>query len=102
MWPFTKKKEEPIVAAPVVETATPRTLVDYIGWRENMWVVTPDGVGIVFKLGVDTEVHMVDADGYTLYSKVYPILSLRQAKYEEIPLARRGISVEDASALGYK
>jgi hypothetical protein len=80
----------------------PTNLIDYIGWRNNMWVMTPDGIGIVFKLGTDVEVHIVDKDGYTMQSKLYPILALRQALFNEIPKARRHFTKEQASKLGYK
>lgn len=95
MWPFTKK-------APLVEKPIVPTLIDYIGWRNNMWVMTPDGIGIVFKLGKDCEVHLTDSDGYTMQSKVYSILALRQATFDEIPKARRGFTRTTAFKLGYK
>ena len=95
MWPFTKKKEQEVKVIPT-------TLVDYIGWRNNMWVMTPDGVGIVFKLGTEVDVHLTDANGDMITSKVYPILALRQALFKEIPQKRRGITKEVASTLGYK
>ena len=74
-----------------------------IGWRNNMWVVTPDGIGIIFKLGVKSEVHLVDTSGVTVAVNVYDINVLRQASFAEIPSPRRRhISKEKAFALGYK
>lgn len=93
MWPFTKKEVTPKVLNPI--------LLDYIGWRPNMWVVTPDGVGIIFKLGKICEIHLVDENGVTVLVREYNILSLRQAKFLEIPKARRGFSKETAASLGY-
>lgn len=70
-------------------------------WRPNMWVMTPDGVGIIFKLGVECEVHLTDASGVTFLIKLYPIAILRQARLMEIPAARRKITKEIATKLGY-
>lgn len=94
MWPF-KKKEIP-------SKIFPAAMVDYIGWRTSMWVMTPDGIGIIFKLGTECEIHLTDRDGFTMASKMYPILSLRQALFSEIPQARRHFSKETAYSLGYK
>lgn len=85
---FTKS---PSVAAPL----------ELINWRNNMWVMTPDGIGIIFKLGLESEVHLTDEKGGTVASKVYPTSVLRQAKFGEIPIFRRKITKEIATELGY-
>lgn len=92
MFGFFKKKE-------VVQPQRPP--VELIGWRSNMWVMTPDGIGIIFKLGMESEVHLTDEKGLTTSSKVYPIATLRQAKFTEIPAFRRKLTKEVASDLGY-
>lgn len=94
MWPF-KQKDDGMVKI------HPSTLVGYLGWRNNMWVMTPDGVGVLFKLGTESDVHLTDKDGITVDSKSYPILALRQAKFLEIPTPRRGFSKQTAANLGY-
>lgn len=83
---------------PVVHHEVPLQLLN---WRNNMWVVTPDGPGIIFKLGVESEVHLTDGSGHTIGVKIYPTTSLRQAKFTEIPAARRKCSKEQAHVLGY-
>ena len=84
------------------ETVQPqRTPVELLGWRPNMWVMSPDGIGIIFKLGVESEVHLTDEKGLTIESKVYPIAVLRQAKFTEIPVFRRKVTKEVAANLGY-
>lgn len=70
-------------------------------WRNNMWIMTPDGVGIVFDLREPVRVHLVDANGITVGDKEYSSLSLRQAKYLEIPESRRGDPTK-AKRLGYE
>lgn len=75
--------------------------ISLIGWRNNMWVMTPDGVGIIFKLDVESEIHMVDKQGFTYAVRVFPTQALRQAKYKEIPAGRMKCSKEQATALGY-
>jgi hypothetical protein len=70
-------------------------------WRNNMWVMTPEGPGIIFALGVPCVVHMVDTtDGTTVKSTVFDPSQLRQALYMEIPEIRRGPK-EKANRLGY-
>lgn len=92
MFDFFKRKE-------VVQPE--RKPVALIGWRPNMWVMTPDGIGIIFKLGMESEVHLTDDKGLTIESKVYPIGVLRQAKFTEIPVFRRKVTKEVAANLGY-
>jgi hypothetical protein len=75
--------------------------IKFLNWRNNMWVVTPDGVGIIFRLDIESLVHLVDYNGNTVSEKYYPTLALRQAKYLEIPAARRGFTKEAAYIMGY-
>jgi hypothetical protein len=87
---FFKKKEVP--SKPLPKST----------WRNNMWVMTTDGIGILFTLGDTCEVHLVNEDGSTKLCNFYPLLSLRQAFWNEIPASRRGINKETANGLGYK
>lgn len=68
-----------------------------------MWVVTEDGVGILFKLGTHTsEIHLVDVkDGSTKMVVTKETSTLRQALYKEIPENRRGASKEWFQSRGY-
>ena len=68
-----------------------------------MWVMTEDGVGVLFKLGTWTsEIHLVDEeDGTTKLITTKSTSSIRQARYEEIPLCRRGASKEWFNKRGY-
>jgi hypothetical protein len=71
-------------------------------WRNNMWVMTPDGIGIIFDLRQPVLVHLVDErTGLTIGAKEYLAETIRQAKYKEIPESRRG-SPEKAARLGYE
>lgn len=71
-------------------------------WRNNMWVMTPDGIGIIFQLSEPVVVHLVDkVSGLTLRSAHYASEQLRQAKFLEIPEVRRG-DKEKANKLGYE
>lgn len=72
-------------------------------WRNNMWVMSPYGVGILFKLGPMNDVHLVDVKtGETTSCISVTLENLRQAKLEEIPECRRnGITLERANYLGY-
>ena len=70
-------------------------------WRNNMWVMTPEGVGILFEMAVPCTVHLVDkSNGETIKVIKADPSQIRQAKYVEIPECRRG-SVERANELGY-
>jgi hypothetical protein len=92
MFSFFKKKE--------VATPTPTTTVKSV-WRNNMWIISPKGVGILFKMAIPCEVHLIDDYGVTKESALFPIEQLRQAKYSEIPPPRRGVSEKRAIELGY-
>jgi hypothetical protein len=72
-------------------------------FRNNMWVVTDDGVGVLFKLGTYvSEIHLVDeADGTTKLIVTKGTNTLRQARYQEIPECRRGASKEWFTSKGY-
>lgn len=81
-----------------------KTSVVFRGWRNNMWVMTPDGIGIMFNLAeYSSIVHIVDKeDGLTTIAEMsYPTQALRQAKFEEIPSKRRNFSPGQAERLGY-
>ena len=72
--------------------------------RKGMWVVTADGkVGIARERLEDgrIEFHHVNDEGETIL--VYPVLEaeLVQARYREIPQARRTLSKEHCAELGY-
>ena len=97
---------DPVKETPVVKGSTKSTVVLAEApikstWRNNMWVMTPEGVGILFQMGVPCVVHIVDklTGETTKVIKVDPS-TIRQAKYAEIPENRRG-SVERANQLGY-
>lgn len=62
------------------------------GFRKGMWVVYDNYVGILARAFTDgtVELHLVNAQGVTyLIEPLVPLAALRQAKYEEIPEARR-------------
>lgn len=66
-----------------------------------MWVMTPDGIGIVFQLGEPSLIHLVDEIGETKSTAYFATTALRQALWEEIPEARRKIDREKGHQLGY-
>ena len=70
-------------------------------WRNNMWVMSPQGIGIIFKLGPQCEVHLVDPNGLTIGVSLLPVDQLRQAKWDEIPESRRSVDRERGYQLGY-
>jgi hypothetical protein len=72
-------------------------------WRNNMWVMTKYGVGILFDNSFMATIHLVDTKtGETIQVINAPFDSFRQAKLEEIPPCRRnGITKERADYLGY-
>ena len=65
-----------------------------------MWVMSPDGIGIIFKLEEPVTVHLINSEGITVESKQYQSTRLRIAKFEEIPACRR-CSYDRAVQLGY-
>lgn len=75
--------------------------LELLNWRNNMWVMTPDGIGIIFKLGIESEVHLTNEKGITVATAIYPTQALRQAKLKEIPAARMKCSPAQAALLGY-
>lgn len=78
--------------------------VIFKNWRNNMWVMTPDGLGIIFNLGeLSSIVHLVDKkEGMlTIAEMSYPTQALRQAKFDELPKKRRNFSKGQAERLGY-
>ncbi len=90
---YFKKKPD---FASLVETNLVKSV-----WRNNMWVMTPKGVGVVFSVGEPTIVHLVDSEGLTTESVQFPSLQLRQALWDEIPEVRRMVSREKGYRLGY-
>ena len=70
-------------------------------WRNNMWVMTPRGVGIIFALQEPVRVHLVDEQtGQTIDDLLFSSQEIRQATYLEIPANRRG-DPDKAIRLGY-
>jgi hypothetical protein len=71
--------------------------------RNNMWVMTPDGIGILFQYMIPvSKVHMVDEEDGTTFAEVaYSTSALRQAKYNEIPECRRGMDKKWFNRKGY-
>lgn len=98
---FSDTKDKPVEVQTgktnvVLTQPTPKRV-----WRNNMWVMTPNGVGIIFALAEPVTVHLVDVNtGETLRSALYSSHDIRQARYEEIPSTRRGTR-EKAVELGY-
>lgn len=73
-----------------------------MAFRRNMWVMTDEGIGIIYALSEVCEIHLVDKDDGTTRMSVYKnINDLRQAKYLEIPEIRRGSSKEWFNKKGY-
>jgi len=72
-------------------------------WKQGMWVVTQNGkIGILYRLDEQCCVHIVSRDkGETIEELTLPLTELRQATWNEIPECRRGITKEQAEALGY-
>jgi hypothetical protein len=74
------------------------------GWKQGMWVMitVTNKPAILFRLGESCEVHLVNPQtGVTVEKQDVPLTGLRQAKWAEIPLCRRGITQEEGKALGY-
>jgi hypothetical protein len=81
----------------VVQPPAPKT-----AWRNNMWVMTPEGPGIIFRLQEPVLVHLVNiSNGETRAEVLYASEHIRQAKYMEIPECRRGDKTK-LTALGYE
>ena len=100
---FWKKVPEPIVEEPVVEELVP-SFVDKSSWRNNMWVMTQYGVGVLFEYAQMSTVHLVDVKtGLTVGNPIsVPLAAMRQALLKEIPECRRvGLDQEKAHRLGY-
>ena len=93
MFNFFKSKQIPstIITAPVIKSL----------WRNNMWVMSPRGVGVLFELNTPCVVHLVNDDGTTKETWQFPVEQLRQAMWSEIPEIRRKVTKEKALELGY-
>jgi len=72
-------------------------------WRTGMWVKDSNNkTGILFSIGDSCIVHLVNQQtGETVGQLSCPLTELRQAAYLDIPECRRGITKEQAEALGY-
>jgi len=71
-------------------------------WRQGMWVMHENKIAIIFKIGEPCTIHYVDPhNGETIGEVQTSLGSLRQARYNEIPACRMGLSVEKALELGY-
>lgn len=105
---FWKKKEEPkeFILTPdlrIVKSNTDPTKVRRNEWRNGMWVMTSKGVGIIFQMGNDLLIHLVDPKtGETVNATIEHRQAVRQARYDEIPACRKvGLTKERAEFLGY-
>ena len=94
MWnPFKRKANNAV--SPVFVKKT--------GFRNNMWVMTPRGIGILFeyKFPLST-IHLINPNGETTKELSLSVTDLRQALWKEIPISRRGVSKEVGQYLGYE
>jgi hypothetical protein len=67
-----------------------------------MWVMHQDKIALIFKIDTSIEIHYTDpVTGVNIGQATVPLDVLRQARYIEIPINRRGISAEAALELGY-
>ena len=94
------KTQETLVPEVIVENKVETNIVKSM-WRNNMWVMSPKGIGVLFKLDNPCVVHLVDKEGLTTSEIQLPVEQLRQAMWDEIPEKRRGISREKGKRLGY-
>jgi hypothetical protein len=98
-WFKPKTQPQTLTIEPSVEL---KSSLQMVSFRENMWVMTPQGVGILFKIGQPCDIHLVnETTGETIKNINFLISDLRQARFHEIPASRQGISKEKATALGY-
>lgn len=100
---FSKPKPIPIIQPIAMVEATPNATQGQIKslWRNNMWVMTPKGVGVLFQLGEPCVVHLTHANGTFDQSWQFPSAQLRQALWDEIPEPRRACTREHGLYLGY-
>lgn len=72
-------------------------------WRNNMWVMTEYGIGILFSNNNMATIHLVSPKtGETLSIINAPYGAFRQAKFDEIPECRKvGLTKERAELMGY-
>jgi len=71
-------------------------------WKAGMWVMHQDKIAVIANVNSLTEIHYTDKiTGENIGVANVPVDSLRQARYSEIPVNRRGISAEAALELGY-
>lgn len=105
---FWKKKEEKKewIITPsstvVIPQNTDPTQVKRQEWRNGMWVVTSKGLGIIFEIGNDLLIHLINDKGETVNATIENRQSVRQARFDEIPISRKvGLTKERAEYLGY-
>jgi hypothetical protein len=97
-----KKKTPEVVEPVVVPDVEFRSTLQMVKFRLNMWVMTPHGVGILFKIDTPCEIHLVSpATGETTSVVTADLANIRQARFDEIPGARQGIDRARAKELGY-
>lgn len=72
-------------------------------FRRGMWGVLDGQVGVIHEFkGQDIMFHHVDREtGFTTKEEQISSLRVRQAKFEEIPPCRWGLTRDDAVRLGY-
>lgn len=71
-------------------------------WRQVMWVMHENKIAIIFKIGEPCTIHYVDPHtGETIGEVQTSLGALRQARYNEIPACRMGLTPEKALELGY-
>ena len=105
-WPWQKKKEEEVPVQSVVFEPAAVAAPLPRGVRRGMWVTVGGELpaGIVTGPGSyphEVLVDFVSPDNGVLDTKTVPLEFLRQAKWEQIPESRRGITPEQARRLGY-
>ena len=111
-WPWGRKKAE--VAPPSEDITEPREAIltprvfDYAlppGLRQGMWVTRlgqpPVGILIGIPEPGQALVAIVDGEGKEVGRGLISIPELFQARWEQIPPSRRGITPEQARAKGY-
>jgi len=72
-------------------------------WRKGMWVINQEQEpSILWTVGDSCVIHVVSkTTGETVKECSVSLNELRQARWEEIPECRRGITKEAGEALGY-
>lgn len=95
---------QPPVAQAIVHEVPAALAMPRLGIiRIGMWVMTPEGMGIVagFASALEAEVHLTDSNGLTVESKTFYAQQLSQAKLSDIPAWRQPDAAR-AEKLGYR